>query len=104
MHPAAGPAWAVWLEASAVGTAMRQWLWLYPIVEIVHIVGFIVLVGAAFMFDLRLLGLARAVPVSALADHLLRGARWALLLVLPTGSLMFIAQATEIVCNPAFRM
>ena len=65
---------------------MRQWLWLYPIVEIVHIVGFIVLVGAAFMFDLRLLGLARAVPVSALADHLLRWARWALVLVVPTAA------------------
>jgi len=86
MHAAAGPAWAVWLEATAVGTAMRQWLWLYPIVEIVHIVGFIVLVGAAFMFDLRLLGLGRAMPVSALADHLLRWARWALVLVVPTGA------------------
>jgi len=104
MHAAAGPAWAVWLETSAVGTAMRQWLWLYPIVEIIHIVGFIVLVGAAFMFDLRLLGLARAVPVSALAEHLLRGARWALVLVVPTGSLMFVAHATEMVSNPAFRL
>jgi hypothetical protein len=104
MHPAAGPAWAVWLEATAVGTAMRQWLWLYPIVEIVHIVGFVVLVGAAFMFDLRLLGLSRAVPVSALADHLLCWARWALVLVVPTGTLMFVAHATEMSANPAFRL
>ena len=104
MHPAAGPAWAVWLETTAVGTAMRQWLWLYPIVEIVHIVGFVVLVGAAFMFDLRLLGLGRGIPVSALADHLLRWARWALVLVIPTGSLMFVAHATEMSANPAFQL
>ena len=104
MHAAAGPAWTVWLEATAVGVAMRQWLWLYPIVEIVHIVGFVVLVGAAFMFDLRLLGLARATPVSALADHLLRWARLALVLVVPSGTLMFVAHATEMASNPAFRL
>jgi len=104
MHAAAGPAWAVWLEATAVGIAMRQWLWLYPAVEIVHIVGFVVLVGAAFMFDLRLLGLARATPVSALADHLLRWARLAHVLVVPSGTLMFVAHATEMSSNPAFRV
>jgi hypothetical protein len=45
---------------------MRQWTWLYPIVEILHILGFVVLVGAAFMFDLRLLGLSRPLPVSGM--------------------------------------
>ena len=104
MHPPEGPAWLVALETSGFAQAMRHWLWLYPIVEIVHIVGFVVLVGAAFMFDLRLLGLARGMPVSALAAHLLRWARWALVLVIPTGSLMFIAHATEMSSNPAFRL
>src|SRR5207302_1144727 len=60
--------------------------------------------GAAFMFDLRLLGLARAIPVSALADHLLRWARLALVLVVPSGTLMFVAHATEMSSNPAFRV
>ena len=72
MHEAVGPAWLVWLEGSAVAMAMRQWVWLYPIVEIVHIIGFVILVGAAAMFDLRLLGLSRQLPVADLAPHLLR--------------------------------
>ena len=104
MHPAAGPAWLVWLETSGLAVAMRQWLWLYPIVEIVHIVGFVILAGAAFMFDLRLLGVSRGVPVSALADHLLRWSRLSLLLVVPTGVAMFTAHATEMAENPAFRL
>ena len=104
MHPPSGPAWAVWLETCRLAVAMRQWLWLYPIVEIVHIVGFVVLVGAAIMFDLRLLGLSRGLPVSAMADHLLRWARLALLLVVPSGTLMFVAHATEMAANPAFRL
>jgi hypothetical protein len=104
MHPASGPAWLVWLETSGFAVAMRQWLWLYPAVEIVHIVGFVVLVGSAFMFDLRLLGLGRGLPVSAMADHLLRWSRWSLVLVVPTGLSMFVAHATEMATNSAFQL
>jgi hypothetical protein len=104
MHEVVGPVWLAWLEGSAVATAMRQWLWLYPMVEIVHIVGFVILVGAAAMFDLRLLGVSRQLPVADLAHHLLRWARWSLLLVIPAGFLMFMAHATEMAENPAFRL
>ena len=104
MHPATGPAWLVWLETSGFAMAMRQWLWLYPTVEIVHIVGFVCLVGSAFMFDLRLLGLGRGLPVSAMADHLLRWSRWSLVLVVPSGAAMFVAHATEMAENPAFQL
>ena len=104
MHEVVGPAWLVWLEESAVAVAMRQWLWLYPVVEIVHIVGFVILVGAAAMFDLRLLGCSRRLPVVDLARHLLRWAWLSLLLVVPAGFLMFMAHATEMAENPAFRL
>jgi hypothetical protein len=104
MHEVVGPAWLVWLETSALGGAMRRWLWLYPAVEIVHIVGFVVLVGAAAMFDLRLLGVGRGLRITDMARHLLVPAQTALLLVLPTGLLMFTAHATEMAQNPAFRL
>jgi len=104
MHPAVGPAWLVWLETSALAVAMRQWTWLYPSVEIVHILGFVVLVGAAVMFDLRLLGLSPSLPVSGLERHLLRAARASTALVVPSGILMFAAHATEMADNPAFRL
>src|SRR6185436_8839134 len=83
---------------------MRHWLWLYPIVEIVHIVGFVVLVGAAVMFDLRLLGVSRSLSASGMARHHLPWARAALLLVVPSGVLMFMAHATEFATNPAFQL
>jgi len=104
MHPPTGPAVLVWLETSALAMAMRQWAWLYPIVEILHILGFVVLVGAAFMFDFRLLGLSRRLPVTGMERHLLSWARGALLVVVPTGLMMFAAHATEFVDNPAFRL
>lgn len=104
MHPPAGAAWQVWLESTSLAVAMRQWMWLYPAVEILHILGFIVLVGSAFMFDLRLLGLSPDLPVAGMARHLLRWARASLLLVVPTGFMMFTAHATEFATNPAFQL
>lgn len=70
MHETSG-AWG-WLAETALAQAMRGWLWLYPIVEIIHIIGFVILVGAVLMFDLRVLGLSKNIPVRALGKHLLR--------------------------------
>ena len=102
MHEIVGPELLVWLESSELAAAMRQWLWLYPIVEIVHIVGFVILVGAVVMFDLRVLGLGRGLHVTALARHLLRWSWAGLALVVPAGLMMFTAHATEFATNPAF--
>ncbi len=77
---------------------------MYPIVEIVHIVGFVILVGAAVMFDLRVLGLGRGLAVTALARHLLRWSWAGLGLVVPAGLMMFTAHATEFGTNPAFQL
>ena len=99
-----GSGWTEWLEATAAATAMRQSLWLYPIVEILHIIGFVVLVGSAAMFDLRLLGLSRQLPVTGMERHLLTWARASVFVILPTGGLMFIAHAGEFAGNPAFRL
>jgi hypothetical protein len=104
MHPPTGPAWLVWLETTVLAVAMRDWLWLYPIIEILHIIGFSVLVGAAILFDLRLLGISPSLPVTALSGHLLSWARRSLLLIVPTGLSMFTAHATEMAANPAFRL
>ena len=102
MHPPSGPAWLIWLELSGLGEAMRKSAWMYPIVEIVHILGFVILVGAVLMFDLRVLGLGPGLPVGALARHLLRWSWLGLALVVPAGLMMFSAHATEFATNPAF--
>ena len=104
MREASAGVWLAWLEASGLAVAMRRWLWLYPGVEIVHITGIVMLVGAAAMFDLRLLGVSRRLPVAAMAAHLLPWARAGLAIVVPTGLMMFVAHATEMAENPVFRL
>jgi hypothetical protein len=101
MSPAPGGALGA-LEASGLGQAMRQWLWLYPTVEIVHIVGIGLLFGSIVVFDLRLLGLARDIPVKRLARHVLPWSAGSFLLIVPSGLLMFTAHASEFIDSEVF--
>lgn len=93
---AAGPAWAAALEASGLGRAMRESLALYPAVEIAHILGFALLVGAIASFDIPLIA-GREPP--AIAQ---RVAAAGLALAAPAGLLLFAAEATAYLHNPVF--
>ncbi len=82
--------------------ALREHAWLYPAVETLHILGFSVLVGAVAMFDLRVLGFGRQLPVRALARHLLPWSAGSMLLVVPTGLLLFLADPLALLANRLF--
>jgi hypothetical protein len=90
------------LEASGLGQAMRQWLWLYPTVETVHLVGIGLLFGSIAVFDLRLLGFSRSISVKQLARHVLPWSAAAFVLIIPSGLLMFTAHATEFIDSEVF--
>ena len=88
-------------RSGAVGEMMRsQWGW--PIAESVHFIGLSLLVGAIFMFDLRLLGVARRIPIGAL--HKL--VPWGLLgygLTVVTGALFLATEPDQYIYNPSFQ-
>ncbi len=91
-----------WLDQSDVAVLIRQSPLLFPAIEIVHIIGFIVLVGSAFLFDLRLLGLAKKLSVRDVADYVLPWSRGSLIFVIPSGILLFISQAKALSTNGVF--
>jgi hypothetical protein len=91
-----------WLGSSPLADAMRTSVWLYPIVEIVHIAGFTLLVGAIAMFDLRLLGFSRFLPVDKLGRFLLPWSAAGLLLIVPAGLMMFSAHPHDFANNGVF--
>jgi len=92
------------IEALPIARMMRESLWAYPIVETIHIVGFVILVGSVVMFDLRVLGLSKNLPVRGLSRHLLPWSLGALALIVPTGFLMFTAHATDFLGNRTFQL
>ena len=92
-----------WLEDSWLAAGIRQSLWLYPALEIVHITGIVLLVGPALMFDARLLGLSPSISVTSLARHLLPWARGSLfVLIIPSGFLLFITNAVTLANDGRF--
>lgn len=91
------------LQESALGHAMRSSPALYPAVEILHIIGFVVLVGSILALDLRVLGWGRAIPIAPMAQLMLPLSRVGFLLAISMGFLLFSADAAHVVKNPAFQ-
>jgi len=90
------------IEASSLGVAMRQWLWLYPSVEIVHITGIGLLFGSIAVLDLRLLGFSRTLSVKELARHVLPWTAASFALIVPSGLMMFTAHASDFIQSGVF--
>ncbi len=74
----------------------------YPFIVTAHIVGFVMLVGAVAVFDLRVLGFGKGIPVRALARLCLPWAVLSLVLIVPTGLLMFIAYSAPLLGSGEF--
>jgi hypothetical protein len=90
------------IEASSLGVAMRQWLWLYPSVEIVHITGIGLLFGSIAVLDLRLLGFSRTLSARRLARHVLPWTAASFVLIVPSGLMMFTAHASDFIQSGVF--
>ena len=54
-----------WLEWPSVAAFIAKYTWSWPLGETFHFFGIIMLIGGVGMFDLRLLGLAKQLPVKA---------------------------------------
>jgi len=99
MEHGLAPGWAVALEASGLGEAMRHSTWLYPTANLLHLLGLVLLVGSMVALDLRLLGVAAAVPAAALSRFLTPVAASGLVLLLGSGFAMFAADAGPLAGN-----
>jgi hypothetical protein len=104
-HEAASNVWPIFLslQESTLGHAMRASPFLYPTAEVLHILGFVLLVGSIVALDLRLLGAGRAIPIQPMAHLLLPMSRFGFVLAVCMGFLLFSADAAHVVGNPAFQ-
>ena len=75
----------------------------YPIANLVHILGLVMLVGGIGVLDLRLIGFFRRIPTAALAAALTPVALAGLVLMIPSGATMFASDASALVNSWTFR-
>lgn len=92
------------LEQSSLGVAVRSSSLLYPVANVAHVLGTILLVGPILMLDLRLLGLSRRIPLRLMAQHLLPWSIFGLLVMIASGFLLFTAEATAYAVNSVFQL
>jgi hypothetical protein len=90
------------LDALPLVIALRESAWAQPALEIAHTLGFVVLVGSVFAFDLRVLGFSKQLSVRALSRHLLPWSAAALAIIVPSGGLLFLANADDLIDNRLF--
>ena len=91
----------VWLEGSAFGQLMRtSGVWVYGVVNLFHILGIATLFGAVLVLDLRLLGLWRRVPLTALERPTLTLAACGFALAVGSGISLISTNGTEYIGNP----
>jgi hypothetical protein len=74
----------------------------YPALEVVHIVGIALMVGNLVLFELRVWGFGRELPLPALARLALRVSLAGFGLIGASGLLMFAGQPDELLANRSF--
>jgi hypothetical protein len=91
------------LEASAIGEAIRNSLWMFPIIEAFHLVGLAVIGGAILVVDFRLLGLGlRAHSVSKLARDMQPWVIGSIVVMVLSGLPLFLSEAIKCYYSFAF--
>ena len=90
-----------WLEGSALGHFMREsGVWTYGVVNLVHILSLASHFGAILFLDLRLLGLWRQVPLSAISQPTVPIARAGFAIAAISGVCLLATNTTEYAGNP----
>ena len=97
----------IWL-VSAFGGApavadLMNTAWAWPMAESLHFIGLCMLVGAIGAFDLRLLGVARRVPIAAV-HRLVPWGIAGFVLNVSTGLLFLLSAPDQYIYNPAFHL
>lgn len=91
------------IQNSAFGLWASQSSLAYPLANVVHLLGLVMLVGGIGILDLRLAGLFRRIPVAPLSAALTPIALIGLALMALTGPVMFAADAAALVDSATFR-
>lgn len=85
-----------WFETTTIGAAIRNSLWLFPVIESVHLLALATIGGALLMLDLRLLGLGlRTQPVSVVARDAEPWLIASLVIMIATGIPLFLSESVK---------
>jgi len=93
------------VEASRLASTIRDSLYLFPLIESLHVIGLSMVFGTIAIIDLRLLGIAwTRRPFTSIASDTLKWTWVAFAVTVMTGLLMFITNADVYFYNLYFQL
>jgi hypothetical protein len=103
-EPELAAPWELWVRATALHHFIAQnGSWLWPIFQTMHYFGLCLLLGTVGLFDLRVLGVGKAVPPGALHKLIPLGIAGFVLNLL-TGIWFFFGFPEQYFYNPSFQL
>jgi hypothetical protein len=94
-----------WVDGTWLNKTINDSKWLFPAIEGIHIVALALLFGAVIILNLRLLGIGiRQRSVSELAQELAPWTFCSLIIILVSGVLLFVTEATKSFRSMPFRI
>jgi hypothetical protein len=85
-----------WTEATPIGEFIRGSLWLFPVIEALHLLGFAALGGTVLLVDLHLIGIIlKDRPSGEIAREAQPWLLSSLLVMFGSGGLLFVSEAVK---------
>jgi ethanolamine transporter EutH len=98
-------AFCQWLASTPWSVALHESIWVYPIVESVHVLTLCVFLGLVVIIDLRLLGVTMgSAPASEVVSRLEPWTLAGFIVMVVSGSLLFYAIPVKTYFNIFFRL
>lgn len=96
-------AFSDWLAGTPLSMQIKTVGWIIPTVQTVHILSISIVMSAAAMVNLRVLGvLSRGEPLAAVASRFVPWIWWTLVALLFSGGTLIIGEPGRSLRNPAF--
>jgi hypothetical protein len=85
-----------WCEHSWIGQTIQASVWLFPVIESIHLVGLGVIAGSVLIVDMRLLGIGLGTQsAEELAENTRPWILGSLAAMFASGILLFLSEATK---------
>jgi hypothetical protein len=92
-----------WLAATRLSWVVNHYAWIWPAAQTLHFIGLALLLGNVGLLDLRLLGVAKELPVEPI-NRLIPFGVAGFLLNAFTGTLFVFGEPKQYLPNPAFQL
>ena len=95
---------AVWIGGTEGSLALRESVWVYPLIETVHVLAICLFVGFTALLDLRLLGCALGrTPVSEIVARIMPWTWMGFAVMVATGVLLLYGDPVRFLSNVFFQ-